>query len=116
MARGDAMIDPWHIPGGAAPVPAWRLDQRSRQAVAGFLLRLCGVSITGLWPYLAGAQPLYDDVGTLSALCAIAGTVGLAWAMLGRETFGRGSLNRWDEALAFVALSRLWHLVHGLHA
>ena len=110
------MIDPWRLPGDAAAVPARRLDQHSRQAAAGFLLRLCRVAVIALWPYLAGAQPLRESTGMLAALCAIAATVSLAWAMLGRETLGRGGLNRWDEALALAALSRLAHLVHGLHA
>jgi hypothetical protein len=33
----------------------------------------------------------------------------MVFAKLSREPFGQGSLNGWDEALAFVAVSRLMH-------
>ncbi|MBV9749551.1 MAG: hypothetical protein JO157_12145 [Acetobacteraceae bacterium] len=62
---------------------------------------------------MAGAGSLHALANTLAALCVIAGVVSVSWAVLGRETLGRGSLNRWDEALAFAALSRLAHLAHG---
>ena len=69
------MIDPWRLPGDATAAPAQRLDQHSRQAAAGFLLRLCGVSAIALWPYLA---PCKDSHALLEQ---IAGRLGQAFCV-----------------------------------
>jgi len=52
---------------------------------------------------------LQDGAGLLSLACAMGGFVSMVFAKLAGEPFGQGSLNGWDEALAFVAASRLAH-------
>jgi hypothetical protein len=52
----------------------------------------------------------------LALAYAFSAVLSMARAMARRDALGRGSLNRWDEALTFVALATLAHLAHGLHA
>ncbi len=92
------------------------LDAASVRAVHWFLLRLGALAVLALGLCLTSARSLRDALAVLSFACAIGGLVSMQFAKLRREPFGRGSLNGWDEALAFVAASRLAHLAQNLNA
>jgi Flp pilus assembly protein TadB len=109
--------DPWQTLRDPLQEPTRRhLDQRSRRAVAEFLIRLCSLFVVALWLCLAGAWPLHVAAAMLALAYAFSAVLSMARAMARRDALGRGSLNRWDEALTFVALATLAHLAHGLHA
>lgn len=52
----------------------------------------------------------------LEFACNIGGFVSVLFARVRGESPWQGSLNGWDEALAFVAVSRLAHLASQLQA
>lgn len=119
--RADTVSgSPWgppHAPQPDAGPTRWHLDLLSRRAIRWFLVRLCSITLLALLGATQDGQQLARGFASLlsmtcgvgSCVCAVLGT----WL---REPFGKGSLNIWDEALAFVALSRLAHFALGLQA
>lgn len=95
--------------------PARGLDPQSREAVQWFLLRLCCMAtISVLDACFEQRSPVRAFVGTLTLTCALAAVVCALRAAWDGHAFARGRLNTWDEALAFLALSRAAHLALGL--
>lgn len=89
--------------------PAGRLDPLSRAMAGWFLARLGFVAALALLPCVATGRPLREGMGLAVFACALGGTVSMLFAALRQEPMGRGSLNGWDESLAFIAASRLAH-------
>lgn len=85
------------------------LDPLSRHRIVWFVVRLGGLAALAFGPCLSGARSAQDATALLSLACSIGGIVSMVFAKLGREPLGQGSLNGWDEALAFVAASQLVH-------
>lgn len=92
------------------------LDPVSRQRAAWFVIRLLLLAALALGPCFTRGRPLQEAAGLLSLACAIGGLVSMIFAKLSGEPFGQGSLNGWDEALAYVAVSRLAHLAAQVQA
>lgn len=108
---------PWGPPQPDGELSHRGLDRQSRQAVRWLLLRLWSVALIALLgTYLENKPSARAFAGLISLTCAIGAMVCAVVAALHREAFARGSLNTWDEALAFVALSRLAHVALGLQA
>lgn len=94
---------------------ARRLDDQSRQAVGRFLGRLGSLSaVAAFWMCMVPAMAPWR-AGTLAMAYALGAMFAVTAAATRGEGLARGSLNGWDEALAFAALSRLAHLAQGLH-
>lgn len=74
-----------------------------------FLWRITVLAGFILSPYLTHKQPLQETLAILALTFAFGGLLCMVFAMLRREPFAKGSLNGWDEALVFVAISRLAH-------
>ena len=72
-------------------------------------MRVCGLAALAFGPCLASAQPVGEAAALMSLACGMGGFVSMAFARLRGEAPWQGSLNGWDEALAFVAVSRLAH-------
>ena len=90
---------------------AWNLlDPGSRRIAGWFLVRVYGLGAFALLPCLTGTQSLQDAAGLMSFVCACGAVVSTMFARIRLEPFARGSLNGWDEALAFIAVSRLAHM------
>lgn len=90
--------------------PVGSLDPVSRHRAAWFAIRLLMLAALTLGPCFTMGRPLQDAAGLLSLACSIGGIVSMIFAKLSGEPLGQGSLNGWDEALAFVAAARLAHL------
>lgn len=91
------------------------LDAVSQRRLFWFLVRLCGLAGLAFGPCLGGVRTLQDALAVLSLACGLGALVGAAFARLRREPFACGSLNGWDEAMAFIAVSRLAHAATLLH-
>lgn len=89
--------------------PLGSLDPVSRHRATWFLVRTLCFAGLAFGPCFVGTRSLQDGAGLLSLACAMGGFVSMVFAKLAGEPFGQGSLNGWDEALAFVAASRLAH-------
>jgi len=89
--------------------PVGSLDPASRHRAAWFAIRLVLLAALTLEFCFTIGRPFQDAIGLLSLACAIGGFVSMVFARLAGEPFGQGSLNGWDESLAFVAASRLAH-------
>jgi len=89
--------------------PVGSLDPVSRHRAALFAIRLVSLAALTLGPFFTVGRPFQDAIGLLSLACAFGGFVSMVFARLAGEPFGQGSLNGWDEAFAFVAVSRLAH-------
>jgi len=89
--------------------PASSPDPVSRHRAAWFAIRLFMLAALTMGPCFTVARPFREAAGLLSLACAVGGFVSMVFAKLSREPFGQGSLNGWDESLAFVAASRLAH-------
>ena len=64
---------------------------------------------------IAAQAPFGDIAAALGLAYAFGGMFGFLRALLKGDLFNAGSLNAWDEALAFVALSRLADLLRSFH-
>jgi len=73
------------------------------------VIRLFGLAGFAFGPCLTSTRSLQDAAGLLALACSLGGIVSMVIARLSHEPFAQGSLNGWDEALAFVAVSRLAH-------
>jgi len=85
------------------------LDPVSRRRVAWFVFRFLVFAMLAYGPCLINGRSVQGANALLTLVCALAAIVSMVFAKLSREPFGKGSLNGWDEALAFVAVSRLTH-------
>jgi len=103
---------PWR----SAINPLGSLDPVSRHRATWFLVRTLCFAGLAFGPCLVGTRSLQDCAVLLSLACAMGGFVSMVFAKLAGEPFGQGSLNGWDEALAFVAVSRLAHFTMNLHS
>ncbi len=74
-----------------------------------FLWRIAILAGFILSPCLIHKQPLQETLALFALTFAFVGLLCMVFAMLRREPFAKGSLNGWDEALVFVAISRLAH-------
>lgn len=98
-------------------VSHWQsLDPGSQRVTRWFLARVYGLAALALLPCVTGTQSLQDAAGLMSFACACAAVVSTTFARVRLEPFARGSLNGWDEALAFIAVSRLAHMVQDIPA
>lgn len=91
------------------------LDAGSQRRVFWFGLRLCSLAGLAFEPCLGGMRTVQDGLAFLSLACGFGAVAGTTFARLRREPFAQGSLNGWDEALAFIAVSRLAHAASLLH-
>lgn len=89
--------------------PFQAIDAASLDRVVWFAVRLGGLAALAFVPCLTGARSAQEAAALLSLACGVGGFVSLAFARLRGEPPWQGSLNGWDEALAFVAASRLAH-------
>jgi len=96
-------------PSQPAIKPAGSIDPVSRHRAAWFVIRLLMLAVLTFGPCFTLARSFQDAAGLLSFACSMGGFVSMIFAKLSGEPFGQGSLNGWDEALAFVAASRLAH-------
>lgn len=85
------------------------LDPASRRRAAWFAWRCLALAAWAIGVQLARGQSLQDCAALLDFACGIGGFVSMLFARVHGEPLWRGSLNGWDEALAFVAVSRLAH-------
>ena len=88
---------------------AQAIDAVSRDRAIWFVVRVGGLAALTFGPCLTGAQSVQEAAVLLSLACGMGGFVSMAFARLRGEPPWQGSLNGWDEALAFVAVSRLAH-------
>ena len=87
------------------------LDPASRRTLSGWLVR-CGVLLLfAALPWGLGVRSLHETGGTAALAFSLGGVVAMVRATCRGERIGGGSLNRWDEALAFNGPSLLLHLV-----
>ncbi len=86
------------------------LDSASRRRAAWFALRCLALTAWAVGPWLASGQSFQGCAVLLEFACSIGGFVSMLFARLRGEPPWQGSLNGWDETLAFVAVSRLAHL------
>jgi len=103
-------------PGQPAIRPFGSLDPASRHRAVWFAIRLFILAALTVGPCFTMARPSQDAAGLLSLACAVGGFVSMVFAKLSCEPFWQGSLNGWDEAFAFVAVSRLAHFAMNLHS
>lgn len=89
--------------------PAHAIDAVSLDRAAWFAVRLGGLAALAFVPCLTGARSAQEAAALLSLACGMGGFVSVVFARLRGEPSWQGSLNGWDEALAFVAASRLAH-------
>jgi len=89
--------------------PFGSIDPVSWHRAAWFVIRLLMLAALTLGPCFTVGRPFQDAAGLLSLACSIGAIVSMIFAKLAGEPLGQGSLNGWDEALAFVAVSRLAH-------
>jgi len=92
------------------------LDPASRRRATWFVLRCLALAAWAFGPWLAGGQSFQGCAVLLGFACSTGGFVSMLFARLRGEPPWQGSLNGWDEALAFVAVSRLAHLASQLQA
>ena len=85
------------------------LDPASRRRAAWFALRCLALAAWAFGPWLASGQSFQDCAVLLEFACSIGGFVCMLLARVRGEPPWQGSLNGWDEALAFVAVARLAH-------
>lgn len=67
---------------------------------------LAGIILT---PYFTHQQSWQASVTILELTFAFGGMLSALFAILCRKLFAKGSLNGWDKALVFAAVSRLAH-------
>lgn len=101
--------------GKAATVLQSRLDLHSKQTLGRLIIRLCGLILFIVLPYFAGLRSFSVMLQLLSTFMSIGSIFCAMMALLCREHVGRGSLNHWDEALAYMALTRLVHFAETFH-
>ncbi len=89
--------------------PTQAIDAVSRDRAVWFAARLGGLVALTFGPCLTSAQAVREAAALLSLACGMGAFVSMAFARLRGEPPWQGSLNGWDEALAFVAASRLAH-------
>lgn len=89
------------------------IDPISRHRAIRFASRLCCLLALVFGPSLAGRQTFQGAAAVLAMACGVGGFVSMIFARLRSEPLWQGSLNGWDEALAFVAVSRLAHFAMG---
>ena len=92
------------------------LDPASRRRATWFALRCLALAAWAFGPWLASGQSFQGCAVLLEFACSTSGFVSMLFARLRGEPPWQGSLNGWDEALAFVAVSRLAHLASQLQA
>ena len=96
--------------------PAESIDPVSRHRAVWFAFRVGCLVVLAFGPCLAGARTLQGAAAILTVACGLCGFVSMMFARMRNEPLWCGSLNGWDEALAFVAVSRLAHLAMGFQA
>ena len=90
--------------------PRRSLDPASRLMAFWFVTRLGGLVLLTWLPCLTGTRTPQEAVALLSFACSVGAAVCFFYASLRRVPLGQGSLNGWDEGMAFIAASRLVHL------
>lgn len=88
-----------------------RLDAASRRTLSAWLARSLVLLVLAALPWCLGVRSLHETGGTVALAFSLSGVVAMLWATCNGDPIGRGSLNRWDEALTFNALSLLLHLL-----
>jgi hypothetical protein len=92
------------------------LDARSRLAVGGAFRRSLVLLACVVSPWPLGLCSLADVGASLPLAFNFASLVVMAAAASRREQAGRGSLNGWDEALAFNGIALFIRVVQGATA
>ncbi len=92
-------------------VQPWRLEEASRRCLHGCLRRGLMLATVSLAASLAGAHDVIRTCNDLTGTFTFASLILMVIALYRHEQAGRGSLNLWDEALAFNAFALLAHLV-----
>jgi hypothetical protein len=85
-----------------------RLDAVSRLALRSGCLRAWALLVSGVLPMAFGLPT------AVSLAFTFGGAIAMGLALLHQDTPGRGSLNRWDEALVFNGIGLLAHMVQRL--
>ncbi len=88
-----------------------RLDPASRRTLSGWLLRVGGLLACAVLPWGLGLRSLHAMGGDAALVLSLGGMVATLTATCRRERIGGGSLNHWDQALAFNGASLLLHVV-----
>lgn len=96
-------------PRETSAAPRERIDPVSRRTLTRAAFRLGGIMLLIMWPYVSGSRPLATALDLLSTFGAAAGIFCAFVALSLGEKVGQGGLNHWDEALIYVALTRLVH-------
>ena len=87
--------------------PMQRLDRSSQIAVRGCMERAFLMSAFMLVLWMLGIRSFAQVCASLPVAFNLAAGVAIILALRHREQAGRGSLNRWDEALAFNGIAVL---------
>ena len=101
------MREPWKAPEQAPG----HLDPLSRRTARKFCLQTSFLILFVVWPYAAGIWSLPQAVTALGFSFQLVSILSAGKALLRQEHLGRGGLNHWDEALAFMAAFRFIHFV-----
>lgn len=86
------------------------LDIKSLSAAKSLLVRAGTMATVAFVLRLAYNAPLTVPLALLTITYALTTCVSGTLAVCCRDPFCRGSLNHWDGAIAFLAISRLTHL------
>ncbi len=92
-----------------------RLDALSRQTIRSWWLRACVLYGFVLVSCVLLARPFQEVCGSLVAASTIAAVIATLFAIMRREHAGHGSLNRWDEAMAFNGVAVLARMLEQLN-
>jgi hypothetical protein len=88
-----------------------RLDQRSQLMVSGAWRRAMVLAACVLSPWVFGLCSLDQAEHSLPLAFSLASIIAMIAARARQEQPGRGSLNGWDEALAFNGIAALAHML-----
>ena len=90
------------------------LDDRSRQILRTWIFSLLCIAGFVVIPCLLGSFPPGEVCIRLSNSFVFAGFALIILALLRRERAGEGSLNSWDQSVAFNGVAVLVHLLNRL--
>jgi hypothetical protein len=93
------------MPAQARRRAPYRLDAVSQWAVQRFFIKLAAVGI------FAGIMVDRSPLASILMLASVNVLTSVMIAMLYRENYYAGSLNHWDEAMAFTGLCALAHVL-----
>lgn len=93
------------------------LDEISRETLGRFAIRTSVVGIAAFAvPFVLGVGSMERGFGNLALCLTAASCIAMFAAAKRGERPGVGSLNGWDESMAFTGLATLFRLLLRLHA